>query len=65
MSGVHIETEKDRCIGAGQCVLAAPDVFDQDDEGTVDLLVPDPSAAQEGAVREAANVCPAQVITLR
>ncbi|MFC4949349.1 ferredoxin [Pseudonocardia sp. GCM10023141] len=62
---MHVETAKDRCIGAGQCVLAAPEVFDQDDEGTVDLLVPDPSAAQEAAVREAVHVCPAQVITLR
>lgn len=62
---MHVDTATDKCIGAGQCVLAAPDVFDQDDEGTVALLVPNPSASQEGSVREAANVCPAQVITLR
>jgi ferredoxin len=61
---MRVNTDVEHCIGAGQCVLIAPEVFDQDDEGTVLLLADPVEAALEGAVREAANVCPARVITL-
>jgi ferredoxin len=30
---MHIDIDKDSCIGAGQCALTAPDVFAQDDDG--------------------------------
>lgn len=46
MSGnlVRILADRDRCIGAGQCVLSAPDVFDQsDDDGRV-LILPHAAA---------------------
>lgn len=59
---VHVESE--RCIGAGQCVLIAPDFFDQDDDGTVVVLEESVDPDHEGAVRDAANVCPARVIAL-
>ena len=35
---VHVD--HDLCIGAGQCVLVAPQIFDQDDKGLVILLDP-------------------------
>lgn len=61
-----VETDRDRCIGAGQCVLAAPDLFDQsEDDGLVVLLDPAPDGARADAAREAAAACPATVITLR
>ncbi|WP_029431718.1 ferredoxin [Blastococcus sp. URHD0036] len=61
-----VETDRGRCIGAGQCVLNAPDLFDQDeDEGLVLLLEPSPAPGQEAAARAAAVACPASVITLR
>lgn len=60
-----VEADRDRCIGAGQCVLAAPDLFDQDeDDGLVVLLDPSPSAEHEAAARAAAAACPAAVITV-
>ncbi len=63
---VDVGIDRDRCIGAGQCVLAAPDLFDQDeDDGLVVLLDPSPDPAHEAAAREAAAACPAEVITLR
>lgn len=35
----RVGAERDRCVGAGQCVLAAPGVFDQDEEdGLVRVL---------------------------
>jgi ferredoxin len=54
-----------RCIGAGQCVALAPDVFDQrDEDGVVVLLDERPPEEQEADVRQAAAVCPAQAITV-
>ncbi|OUC94574.1 ferredoxin [Streptosporangium minutum] len=52
-----------KCCGAGQCVLIAPEVFDQrEDDGIVILLEPEPGADQHALVREAAAVCPAAAI---
>ncbi|WP_326822639.1 ferredoxin [Streptosporangium sp. NBC_01756] len=52
-----------KCCGAGQCVLIAPEVFDQrEDDGIVILLEPEPGADQHTLVREAAAVCPAAAI---
>lgn len=78
MSGVRIEVDRERCIGAARCVRYAPGAFTQDDEGLVVLLPegrPDETAAQEAAaqepaaqeaaVREAAAACPVRAITVR
>jgi ferredoxin len=62
---VTIEVDRDRCIGAGQCVLTAPEVFDQDDDGIVELLDASPSGPQLGLAREAVELCPAAAISLR
>jgi len=43
------------CIGAGMCVLTAPDVFDQDDEGLVVLLTAEPA---DPAALAAVPLCP-------
>ncbi|MEW2620506.1 ferredoxin [Streptomyces sp. NPDC048106] len=51
------------CVGSGQCALAVPEVFDQDDEdGTVVLLDDRPQPELHDAVREAAALCPVQAI---
>jgi ferredoxin len=60
---MHISIDFDKCCGAGQCVLAAPDVFDQrDEDGIVVLLDADPPEDQDDNVRQAAAVCPAAAI---
>jgi len=61
---MKITIDRDRCIGAGQCVLAAPEVFDQDDDGIVALLDATPAAALGSAARDAALLCPAAAITV-
>jgi ferredoxin len=57
---MNLQVHVDRCMGAGQCVLAAPDVFDQDEDGTIVQV--GLAEGHEAAVRSAAHACPAQVI---
>jgi ferredoxin len=60
---VHIDQIK--CIGAGQCVLASPQVFDQrDEDGIVVLLMDEPPEYLSASVRKAAKLCPALAITV-
>jgi ferredoxin len=62
---MKLVVDKSRCIGAGQCVLKAPRVFDQqEDDGMVILLAESPSAEDQDAARLAARVCPAEAITV-
>ncbi|MEU4655160.1 ferredoxin [Streptomyces sp. NPDC023723] len=62
---MRISIDADRCCGAGQCVLVAPDVFDQDEDGIVVLLDPTPPDDAQEAVEDAIDVCPADVIHVR
>ncbi|CAL9486188.1 ferredoxin [Streptomyces sp. enrichment culture] len=60
---MKLSVDEDKCCGAGACVLAAPEVFDQRDEDGVVMLLDDaPGADQHAAVREAAAMCPAAAI---
>nr|WP_145492652.1 MULTISPECIES: ferredoxin [Streptomyces] len=63
---MRISIDFDKCCGAGQCVLAAPAVFDQrDEDGVVVLLDGDPPAGQAENVTQAAAVCPAAAIQVQ
>ncbi len=62
---MKVMIDPDRCVACGQCVSAAPDVFDQRDEDGVVLLLDEyPPAELDDAVREAVAVCPALAITV-
>lgn len=62
---MRITGDRDVCIGAGQCVLAAPDLFDQDeDEGLVVVLNDEPGDDQQEAAKDAAETCPSGAIEL-
>jgi ferredoxin len=62
---MKISIEQDKCVASGQCVAAAPDVFDQrDEDGVAVLLDAAPPAERAGDVRHAATVCPAVAIHL-
>ncbi|MFF2526104.1 ferredoxin [Streptomyces liangshanensis] len=57
--------DQDKCVGSGQCVLVAPEVFDQrDEDGIAVLLDPDPPVGRHAETREAARICPALAIEL-
>ncbi|GAA3642839.1 ferredoxin [Nonomuraea antimicrobica] len=60
---MKVTVDEDKCCGAGNCVLIAPEVFDQrEDDGIVILLDATPAPGQYDAVREAAAVCPGAAI---
>jgi ferredoxin len=60
---MKIVVDEEKCVAAGQCVAAAPDVFDQrDEDGIVVLLNENPPPRLAGDVRQAAAVCPALAI---
>jgi ferredoxin len=62
---MRIILDEQTCIGAGQCVLAAPDIFDQrDEDGIAVLLAETPGEDQRAAVEDAAIRCPALAIQL-
>jgi ferredoxin len=60
---MKVSVEADKCVCAGSCVVAAPDVFDQREEDGVVVVLDDspPPAAHEG-VWQAAMLCPASAI---
>ncbi|MFJ9590623.1 ferredoxin [Streptomyces acidicola] len=62
---MKIRIEHDRCRGAGQCALTAPELFDQsDDDGTVVLLNEQPPPELQARARLAARLCPNSVIRI-
>jgi ferredoxin len=56
---MRINADRDVCIGSGNCVLSAPEVFDQDaDDGLVEVLEPEPAPGLEQSVLDAVARCP-------
>lgn len=65
MSAVRVAADRDTCIGAGNCVVRAPAVFDQDDDdGLVELLQEEPEGADAAAARDAVSLCPSGALRL-
>jgi ferredoxin len=63
---MRIDIDLPACIGSGQCVLLAPEVFDQrDEDGIVVLRQPEPGEDSREAVHEAARICPAMAIKVK
>jgi len=62
---MKVTIDQDKCVAAGQCVMAAAEVFDQrDEDGIVVLLNDNPPAGKAEDVRHAASVCPALAIII-
>lgn len=61
---MRITVDTDRCVGAGQCVLSAPGVFDQDEDGLVTLRIPEPAPDEHERTRLAGTLCPSHAITV-
>ncbi|WP_344122544.1 ferredoxin, partial [Planosporangium flavigriseum] len=60
---MRVRADRDRCCGSGNCVMTAPELFDQDDaEGLVLVREPEAPPALHDRARQAAELCPAAAI---
>ena len=59
---IRVEVDRGLCIGSGDCVDTAPDVFQLDDEDKA--VVVDPDGAPYDEVLEAAQNCPVTAISI-
>ncbi|WP_206787937.1 ferredoxin [Amycolatopsis sp. MtRt-6] len=63
---MKIIADTGKCVGAGQCVLTEPSLFDQSEEdGTVIVLDDQPEGELVEKAREAVHVCPSQALSLQ
>jgi ferredoxin len=61
---VKVQADRDVCIQAGNCVMVASEVFDQDDDGIVVVLVDEVPEGEEDHAREAVKLCPSQALRI-
>jgi ferredoxin len=61
---VKVEADREVCISAGNCAMAADAVFDQDEDGIVVVLVDDVPEGEEDHTREAVRLCPSQALRI-
>ena len=62
---IEVSIDSDRCVASGQCALAAPKVFDQDDDLGISYLLIDPVPDEyRDDVEYAVVRCPAQAIRI-
>jgi ferredoxin len=62
---MRVQADQDKCASSGQCVMTAPDVFEQREyDGVVSLRTDRPSPEQTENVRYAALLCPSRAITV-
>ena len=57
--------DANRCELHGECVMAAPEVFEiEDDKDVVTVINPEPSHELRGAVEQAVMMCPTTALRL-
>ncbi len=61
--GLEVRIDRDLCVGFGDCVTAAPDAFELDEDGIAVFLHPD--AVTRERLLEACAACPVDAITVR
>ena len=60
---MKVTVDQNICASSGNCVMTAPEVFDQrEEDGVVVLLNANPPAEQAEGARRAAAACPALAI---
>lgn len=59
-----VKADFDACQGYANCVVAAPDVYDIDDEGTVVLLKDSITDDERPNVEDAVSSCPVSALSI-
>ena len=61
---MKVKADREVCIQAGNCVMVADSLFDQDDDGIVVVLVDEVPGEEEDRAREAVKMCPSQALKI-
>jgi ferredoxin len=61
---MKINHDGDRCCSSGMCESFAPEVFEIDDDGALQVLDPSPDESQRGVVEMAVASCPTNALSL-
>jgi ferredoxin len=64
VTSMRVVADRDVCISAGNCVMVAPAVFDQDDDGIVMVLADEVPQDEEDHARDAVKLCPSGALRL-
>lgn len=59
-----LKADFDACQGYANCVVAAPDVYDIDDDGTVVLLKATIGDEERAGVEDAVASCPVSALSI-
>lgn len=59
-----VKVDLEACQGYANCVVAADDVFDIDDDGKVVVLVDEIAESERARVQAAARTCPVSALVL-
>ncbi|MFD8495573.1 ferredoxin [Amycolatopsis sp. NPDC059657] len=62
---MKVTADTGKCVSSGQCVLTAPEIFDQrEEDGLVVVLDAEPPPALHALARESELQCPVAAIRL-
>lgn len=61
---LHVVVQRDSCIGSGNCVKVAPDLFELDEEDVAAIKAEADGVPGE-QVLEACRVCPVEALLVR
>ena len=61
LEGLKIQIDRTLCVGFGDCIDAAAEVFELDDEGIVAFKEP-PGSVERGRLLEACASCPVDAL---
>lgn len=63
ISGLTIEIDRTMCIGSGNCVNLAPEIFELDEENLVTFTDDTPDIDQDRLI-EACSLCPVDALSV-
>ncbi|MGW7256858.1 ferredoxin [Streptomyces sp. NPDC054834] len=61
---LQVVIDKDVCVACGACVLAGPDVFDQNEDGQAIMIVDEPDESLRDQIVESIDACPVQALSI-
>ena len=61
---MRIVVDRDKCTGLGMCEAEAPDFFEIDDEGTLEVLDERPPEDRRAELRAAVEACPTEALSI-